>query len=98
MGTDERLQHILAALGKGVANAMIAIGLVYTPISARIARGAVLSVRNEEDVKAARAVGAAAVPGTGSRAAAPARRSASLGPLKCGTFRTRRFMPRLMPS
>jgi peptide/nickel transport system permease protein len=48
---------ILAALGKGVANAMIAIGLVYTPIFARIARGAVLSVRNEEYVKAARALG-----------------------------------------
>ena len=32
---------ILAALGKGVANAMIAIGLVYTPIFARIARSAV---------------------------------------------------------
>jgi peptide/nickel transport system permease protein len=48
---------ILAALGKGIANAMIAIGLVYTPIFARIARGAVLSVRNEEYVKAARALG-----------------------------------------
>lgn len=48
---------ILAALGKGVANAMIAIGLVYTPIFARIARGAVLSVRNEEYVTAARALG-----------------------------------------
>jgi peptide/nickel transport system permease protein len=48
---------ILAALGKGIANAMIAIGLVYTPIFARIARGAVLSVRNEEYVTAARALG-----------------------------------------
>lgn len=48
---------ILAALGKGIANAMIAIGLVYTPIFARIARGAVLSVRNEEYVMAARALG-----------------------------------------
>ncbi len=48
---------ILAALGKGVANAMIAIGLVYTPIFARIARGAVLSVRSEEYVRAARALG-----------------------------------------
>ena len=33
---------ILAALGKGVANAMIAIGIVYTPIFARIARSAVI--------------------------------------------------------
>ncbi|MDX1416699.1 MAG: ABC transporter permease [Candidatus Promineifilaceae bacterium] len=48
---------ILAALGKGVANAMVAIGLVYIPIFARIARGAVISVRNEEYVKAARALG-----------------------------------------
>jgi len=48
---------ILAALGKGIANAMIAIGLVYIPIFARIARGAVLSVRNEEYVKAARSLG-----------------------------------------
>jgi peptide/nickel transport system permease protein len=48
---------ILAALGKGIANAMIAIGLVYTPIFARIARGAVLSVRSEEYVTAARALG-----------------------------------------
>lgn len=48
---------IMAALGKGVANAMVAIGLVYIPIFARIARGAVLSVRNEEYVKAARALG-----------------------------------------
>jgi peptide/nickel transport system permease protein len=49
---------ILAALGRGVANAMVAIGVVYIPIFARIARGAVLSVRNEEFVEAARAIGA----------------------------------------
>jgi peptide/nickel transport system permease protein len=49
---------ILAALGKGIGNAMIAIGIVYVPIFARIARGAVLSVRNEEFITAARALGA----------------------------------------
>lgn len=49
---------ILAALGKGVANAMIAIGIVYTPIFARIARSAVISVRGEEFVEAAMAIGA----------------------------------------
>jgi peptide/nickel transport system permease protein len=49
---------IMAALGKGVGNAMIAIGVVYIPIFARIARGAVLSVRNDEFVTAARALGA----------------------------------------
>ncbi|OUC08785.1 hypothetical protein RY27_06895, partial [Litorilinea aerophila] len=49
---------ILAALGKGILNAMVAIGVVYIPIFARIARGTVLAVRNEEFVEAARAIGA----------------------------------------
>jgi peptide/nickel transport system permease protein len=49
---------ILAALGKGVTNAMVAIGIVYIPIFARIARAAVLSIRNEDFVLAARALGA----------------------------------------
>jgi peptide/nickel transport system permease protein len=49
---------VMAALGKGENNAMIAIGVVYIPIFARIARGAVLSVRNEDYVLAARALGA----------------------------------------
>ena len=49
---------ILAALGRGVTNAMIAIGIVYIPIFARIARGAVLAVRGEEFVESARAIGA----------------------------------------
>lgn len=49
---------VMAALDKGVGNAMIAIGVVYIPIFARIARAAVLSVRNEEFVQAARALGA----------------------------------------
>lgn len=48
---------VLAVLGKGVTNAMVAIGVVYTPIFARIARSAVLSVRNEQYVKAARNLG-----------------------------------------
>ena len=49
---------ILAALGKGVGNAMIAIGIVYIPIFARITRGEVLSIRNEEFITAARSMGA----------------------------------------
>ena len=49
---------ILAMLGKGVANAMIAIGIVYTPIFARIARSSVLTIRNQEYVEAANAIGA----------------------------------------
>jgi peptide/nickel transport system permease protein len=48
---------ILAALGPGVGNAMIAIGIVYTPIFARITRGSVLTVREEVYVEAAKAVG-----------------------------------------
>lgn len=48
---------IMAILGKGVANAMIAIGVVYIPIFARIARGEVLAVKHEEFVLAARALG-----------------------------------------
>jgi peptide/nickel transport system permease protein len=48
---------IMAALGRGIGNAMIAIGIVYIPIFARIARGSVLSIREEEFVDAARATG-----------------------------------------
>lgn len=49
---------ILAVLGPGVGNAMIAIGLVYTPIFARITRGSVLVVSEEVYVRAARSLGA----------------------------------------
>ncbi len=49
---------VLAILGPGSTNAMIAIGIVYTPIFARITRASVLSVREEVYVKAARSAGA----------------------------------------
>lgn len=49
---------VMAILGRGVNNAMIAIGIVYIPIFARIARGEVLSVKNEEFVEVAHALGA----------------------------------------
>ena len=49
---------VLAILGPGTTNAMIAIGIVYTPIFARITRGSVLSVREDVFVRAARSVGA----------------------------------------
>jgi len=49
---------IMAALGRGIGSAMIAIGLVYIPIFARIARAAVLGIRNEEFIIAAKAMGA----------------------------------------
>lgn len=49
---------VMAILGRGIGNAMIAIAIVYIPIFARIARGAVLSVKNDEFVTAARSMGA----------------------------------------
>jgi peptide/nickel transport system permease protein len=49
---------ITAALGPGLRNAMIAIGIVGMPIFARLTRGQVLSVREREFVEAARTVGA----------------------------------------
>jgi peptide/nickel transport system permease protein len=48
---------ITAALGPGLRNAMIAIGIVYTPLFARLTRGQVLSVREREFVEAARTIG-----------------------------------------
>lgn len=48
---------LIAALGRGVESAMIAIGIVYTPIFARIARAEVLSIRDKEYINAARSVG-----------------------------------------
>lgn len=52
---------VLAILGPGTTNAMVAIGIVYTPIFARVARASVLSVREEVYVRAARSIGASDV-------------------------------------
>jgi peptide/nickel transport system permease protein len=49
---------IVAVRGPGLTNAMIAIGIVYMPIFARITRGSVITVRNEVYVRAARSLGA----------------------------------------
>lgn len=49
---------VIAILGPGTTNAMIAIGIVYTPIFARVTRAAVLGVREEVYVRASRSVGA----------------------------------------
>jgi peptide/nickel transport system permease protein len=49
---------IVAVLGPSMANAMIAIGIVFTPIFARVTRASVLSVREEVYVRAARSIGA----------------------------------------
>ena len=48
---------IMSILGPSLINIMIAIGIVYTPIFARITRGAVLSVKDSLYVEAARSIG-----------------------------------------
>jgi peptide/nickel transport system permease protein len=49
---------VAAILGPGLANAMVAIGIVYAPVFARLVRGQTLAVREQEYVEAARSVGA----------------------------------------
>lgn len=48
---------IVAALGPGTNNTVLAISVVYTPIFARVARGPVLAIKEMEFVSAARCVG-----------------------------------------
>jgi len=48
---------IMAVLGPSAINAMIAIGVVYTPNFARLARANVLSIREMTFVEAARSIG-----------------------------------------
>ena len=48
---------IAGLLGANLTNAMLAIGLVYSPAFARVARGSVLSVKSEPYIDAARLVG-----------------------------------------
>lgn len=49
---------IVAILGPGLTTAMVAIGVVYVPIFARVTRASVLSVRTEPYVRAAVSLGA----------------------------------------
>ena len=49
---------IMAILGPSTVNVMIAIGIVYTPIFARIARASTLSVKEADFVEAAKSMGA----------------------------------------
>jgi peptide/nickel transport system permease protein len=49
---------ITAALGPGIGNAMIAIGIVATPAFARLTRAQTLTMREREFVAAARVIGA----------------------------------------
>jgi peptide/nickel transport system permease protein len=48
---------IVAGLGPGLRNAMLAIGIVGFPLYARLARSVVLTIREREFVEAARALG-----------------------------------------
>ncbi|MGE2690304.1 ABC transporter permease [Mycolicibacterium pulveris] len=48
---------VVAILGPGVTTTMLAIGIVYTPIFARVARGSTLSVRTEPFVAASQSMG-----------------------------------------
>jgi peptide/nickel transport system permease protein len=48
---------VMAILGVGLGNLTLAIGIVYTPIFARVCRGAVLAVKEHPYIEAARAMG-----------------------------------------
>jgi peptide/nickel transport system permease protein len=48
---------IMAILGPGIQNVVIAVAIVYIPAFARIVRGSVLSIKEKEYVEAARAMG-----------------------------------------
>lgn len=48
---------VVAALGPGLTNAMIAVGIVFAPRLARLARDATLGVQHETYVEAARSMG-----------------------------------------
>jgi peptide/nickel transport system permease protein len=48
---------IVATLGVGTTNVMVAVGIAAVPAFARISRGSTLSVRNQDYVEAARALG-----------------------------------------
>jgi peptide/nickel transport system permease protein len=49
---------VVSALGPGLANTILAVGIWATPGFARVIRGSVLSIKEQEYVQAARAVGA----------------------------------------
>ena len=49
---------IVAVIGPGIENAMLAVGVVQIPVFARLARSMVLSLKEQEFVAAARALGA----------------------------------------
>ncbi|MCL0094441.1 ABC transporter permease [Dehalococcoidales bacterium] len=48
---------LIAMLGVGLHNVMIAVGITMIPIYARLVRGSVLSIKEEQFVEAAKAIG-----------------------------------------
>jgi peptide/nickel transport system permease protein len=52
---------IIAILGPGIVNVMIAVGISSVPLYTRVVRGSVLTVKNTDYVMAAQAVGGSAV-------------------------------------
>jgi peptide/nickel transport system permease protein len=48
---------VVAIMGPGLTNAMIAVGISVMPVYARTTRGSILSVKTNEYVEAARAIG-----------------------------------------
>jgi peptide/nickel transport system permease protein len=52
---------IVSALGPGIQNTILAVGIWATPGFARVVRGSVLSIKEQEYVQAARAIGAASL-------------------------------------
>lgn len=53
---------IMASLGQSTVNVIIALGVVYIPVIARLARGSTLSVKNQLYVEAARSIGVRDMP------------------------------------
>ncbi len=49
---------IVAWLGRGLPQVMLAVGITYTPVFARLLRGSILSLREADYVIAARSTGA----------------------------------------
>lgn len=48
---------VVAALGAGITNAMIAVGIIFIPRTVRVTRGAALAIRNETFLEASRSIG-----------------------------------------
>jgi peptide/nickel transport system permease protein len=47
----------MSVLGPSLANAIIAVGIIYTPTFARLIRASALSIREKEYLEAARSIG-----------------------------------------